>query len=245
MIGVGRASCVPGPPSLRTGQADFPHPALQLVVLPQRGPRIPMRRLRVGEQPTIGLAGSGPANTPPRGDLGRRAASQDGSSRVPQDRACPTGLALAGTRGRWRLRLAGSHVSTFLHPFARRELPRFFATMGVLTPGRLSSPPRSPCFACRTVLTVPPPTTPCLRCRRFDTRFGFSSTARPLGLSAAGVGFAFHSQARRDTWPNRVRHPADRSFTSWCSPPRLAATQFQFGCGPEALGPEGTCTPLT
>ena len=26
-----------GPPSLRTGQADFPHPALQLVVLPQRG----------------------------------------------------------------------------------------------------------------------------------------------------------------------------------------------------------------
>ena len=206
---------------------------------------MPRRRLRSGEQPTIGPAGCMPARTPPRGVHSRRAATRDGSTRIPQDRACPASLALAGTRGRRRLRLVGSHVSTFLHPFARRALPRVLATMGVLTPGRLSSPPRSPCFACRAVLTVPPPTTPCLRRRRFRTRFGFSSTARPLSPSAAGVGFAFHSQARRDTGPNRVRHPADRPFTSCCSPPRLAATQLQFGYGPEALGPEGTCTPLT
>jgi hypothetical protein len=33
-IGVGTALCRP---SLRTGLADFPHPALQLVVLPRRG----------------------------------------------------------------------------------------------------------------------------------------------------------------------------------------------------------------
>lgn len=39
------------PPSLRTGLADFPHPALQLMVLPQRG----LNELRSGipqiEQP--------------------------------------------------------------------------------------------------------------------------------------------------------------------------------------------------
>jgi len=35
-IGVGRTEW-PRPPSLRTGLADLPHPALQLVVLPQRG----------------------------------------------------------------------------------------------------------------------------------------------------------------------------------------------------------------
>ena len=31
------------------------------------------------------------------------------------------------------------HTSTFLHPFARRALPRVTATMGALTPGRLSA----------------------------------------------------------------------------------------------------------
>ena len=36
-IGVGRTGCLPGPPSLRTGRAVLPHPALQSVVLPPGG----------------------------------------------------------------------------------------------------------------------------------------------------------------------------------------------------------------
>jgi len=35
------------------------------------------------------------------------------------------------------VRRPGLHASTFLHPFAPRELPRFLATMGALRPGRL------------------------------------------------------------------------------------------------------------
>ena len=56
-------------------------------------------------------------------------------------------------------------------------------------------------------------------------------------------GFAMESQARRNTTPNRVRHPTDRQFASGCSPPRLAATQL-----PSATElwhtPTRTCTVL-
>src|SRR5258708_21699792 len=41
------------------------------------------------------------------------------------------------------------------------------------------------------------------------------------------LGFAFYSQAHHDNKPNRVRYPADESFTSHCSPPRLTATQLR------------------
>lgn len=40
-------------------------------------------------------------------------------------------------------------------------------------------------------------------------------------------GFALRSQARRVAGPNRVRQPADWSFASRYSPPRLAATQLR------------------
>jgi hypothetical protein len=42
------------------------------------------------------------------------------------------------------------------------------------------------------------------------------------------LGFAITQQAHHDDRPNRVRHyPTDWSFTSCCSPPRLATTQLQ------------------
>src|SRR5947209_16922062 len=61
LIGVGRTGWFPGPPSLRTGHADLPHPALRLVVLPPRG----LTGLRIGcgkgEQPLLSKEGIGPA----------------------------------------------------------------------------------------------------------------------------------------------------------------------------------------
>ena len=44
-------------------------------------------------------------------------------------------------------------------------------------------------------------------------------------------GFAIHVQARRNTPPYRVRHPADRQFASGCSPPSLATTQLPSATG--------------
>ena len=48
----------------------------------------------------------------------------------------------------------------------------------------------------------------------------------PAQRRARVSGFATRSQARRNTPPNRVRHPTDRPFASGYSPPRLATTQL-------------------
>src|SRR3954462_7543872 len=57
----GREGRLPGPPSLRTGLADLPHPALRLVVLPPRG----LTELGVGcgkgKQPLLSKEGIRPA----------------------------------------------------------------------------------------------------------------------------------------------------------------------------------------
>ena len=50
------------------------------------------------------------------------------------------------------------------------------------------------------------------------------TSARPVG--PCGPGFAINEQARRNTPPNRVRHPTGCPFASGCSPPHLAATQL-------------------
>ncbi len=42
-----------------------------------------------------------------------------------------------------------------------------------------------------------------------------------VGLRHRGCGLAVNGR------PYRVRHPTDRSFTSWCSPPPLTRTQFR------------------
>jgi hypothetical protein len=126
-------------PSLRTGLADFPHPALRSVVLPQRG-----------------LKESYMDIPKPTKTINPKHFSYDLDSHMPH----PTWETFQHT---WQLKkmlspihMAGTsqllsprghsqecvfishnlHASTFLHPFTPRALPRFFATMGALTPDR-------------------------------------------------------------------------------------------------------------
>ena len=67
---------------------------------------------------------------------------------------------------------------------------------------------------------IPPPTTWCARMPLCQ------SPQRIRSVPHGNPGFALHEQARRNTPPNRVRHPAGCLFASGCSPPRLAATQL-------------------
>ena len=53
------------------------------------------------------------------------------------------------------------------------------------------------------------------------------------------LGFAFPTQAHRAIGPKRVRHPADYSFASRCSPPPLARTQFLSTSGRSVIAREG------
>jgi hypothetical protein len=230
---------LPLPPN-RTG--GFPASGSPVGGLTSKRTVKPVRRLRIGEQPTTGPNGVTPPDTPRPGAHSRRAAPQSGSTQVPQDRACPARLALSGTHGRWWHRPVGSHVSTFLHPFARRALPRFLATMGVLTPGRLSSPPRSPCFtwlAFRPFRLQPPS-----GCRlSFCTR-PLSSTARlprasgRLWLRSWLAGSPpFQAESSSSSY-GPVVHLLQLSTS-----PRGDAVAFGFR--PERVCLEGTYTPLT
>jgi hypothetical protein len=54
------------------------------------------------------------------------------------------------------------------------------------------------------------------------------------GFARRHLGFAVGQRARRDDRPNRVRHPTDRSFASWCSPPPLTGTQFLSATEPKS-----------
>ena len=65
---------------------------------------------------------------------------------------------------------------------------------------------------------IPSPTTSC-------ARTSLCQSPQRVRLPC-GPGFATNEQARRNTPPNRVRHPTGCSFASGCSPPRLAATQL-------------------
>ncbi len=73
---------------------------------------------------------------------------------------------------------------------------------------------------------IPPPNTPCTPDIACERSFRLSSF-----LLLEFQGFAIDSQARRRIRPNRVRHPADWSFVSGCSPPRLSATQLPSTSG--------------
>jgi hypothetical protein len=67
-----------------------------------------------------------------------------------------------------------------------------------------------------------------------------------VGPTVAERASPLASRLAKHTRPNRVRHPADRRFTSGCSPPHLAVTQFPSITGALRTGClEGTCTPQT
>jgi hypothetical protein len=145
-----------------------------------------------------------------------------------------------------------SYLSTFLHPFAPRALPRFSALTGALTPAQ---------EALRTLIrgNEHPP---------YPRQVSLVHTARPSMHSVtkhlarpaiasplptqrgrlpdlySGLDFALNPQARRYARPNRVRYPTDCMFASGCSPPRLAATQLPLAIRERASPGEGTFTPL-
>jgi len=108
--------------------------------------------------------------------------------------------------------------STFLRPFAPRPLRRFFATADALTPDRLSPAGQVSPVHPDDLPTIPSPTTP----RSPTVAFARYPSARRASRIPPGLGFALHSQARRNARPNRVRllrtgrlppgasHPASR-----------------------------------
>ncbi len=97
--------------------------------------------------------------------------------------------------------LSGTHVSTFLPPFAPHPLRRFNATMEALTPVCLFPAYRSPCFTHSSVQTIPSPNTVCspvvalypLPCSQLDR----SPISRP---------FAFSSSSGQRQNGSRLRH---------------------------------------
>jgi len=157
-------------PSLRTGRAGLPHPALQLVVLPPRG-------LAKGRQAVVRSTPYSPrrAAVPPPlvpESASRRAGYGPGGAPV-YHRGVSALLSPMGTRGGVRSQARAELTSTFLRPLAPRALPRFVATMDALTPARpalrmgahehRSNTEQVSRIHLPDLPSVPPPTTWCVR----------------------------------------------------------------------------------
>ena len=128
-----------GPSPLRTGRAVLPHPALQLMVLPQRGLTVEFVGRPQAKQPTTRKVGIGACSDSvvqsrqhapcPHARFGPRPAGADLS----------VGSSLRSPRRprhyvRFGFLACGHGPSIFLRPLARPALPGFTATMGALTP---------------------------------------------------------------------------------------------------------------
>jgi len=144
------------------------------------------------------------------------------------------------------------YPSTFLHPFAPRALPRFFALTGALTPAQralrtLTRGNEHPPYSRQVSLvhTARP------SMHSVTKHLARPAIASPLpaqrdrlpGL-CPGLDFALNPKARRYARPNRVRHnPTDCMFASGCSPPHLTAAQLPLATRERASLGEGTFTP--
>ena len=125
----GRESARKHSPSLRTGRADLPHPALQSVVLPPRGV---MSDARDRGRPHRGFGGKPhPLERVITMGNSQRASARPRRRRVEH----PTGSARRHW-GRGVCSLPRCSPSTFLRPLAPGPLRPFFATMDALTPAR-------------------------------------------------------------------------------------------------------------
>jgi hypothetical protein len=143
-------------------------------------------------------------------------------------------------------------TSTFLHPFAPRVLPRFFAPTGALTPAQealrtlIRGNEHPPCPGQVSLIHRTRPSMHSVTIHLTRPIIASPLPAqrdRLLGL-CPGLDFAFGQQAHRYARPNRVCHPTDCMFASGCSPPRLAATQLPLATRERASPTEGTSTPL-
>jgi len=146
-----------------------------------------------------------------------------------------------------------TYLSTFLHPFAPRALPRFSTTTGALTPaqGALRTLMRGnelpPYPRQISLIHMTQPSLPSVP--KHLTRPVIASplpTPRDrLPGPCPGLDFALNPEARRYARPNRVRpNPTDCRFASGCSPPRLLATQLPLATRERASPREGTFIPL-
>src|SRR6201997_403562 len=97
VIGVGRSGC-PASPSLRTGLADLPHPALRLVVSPARGLADRLIGFLQTEQPTLGKEAVGPARLICTANIGNPSPLLLLAQQAPQPAAYPTVQVAEGPR---------------------------------------------------------------------------------------------------------------------------------------------------
>ncbi len=132
--------------------------------------------------------------------------------------------------------------STFLRPFAPRELPRFNATMNALTPGqstRVALPAHVSLLYESNLPDVPTPTTPC-RPRHREFAFHVSVQPRiaafqprliPHGILYGTSASPLRSRLAAATGRIEFTFVSDHPFAFRCSPPRFTATQFRSATG--------------
>ena len=131
-------------------------------------------------------------------------------------------LTLTGTSGATLCSRCGSHASTFLPPFPRRDFA--FRAFSGSPPQRYYGdsdsctahlPCRSPRLPRHTFLSF-----------RLQPRELPGHRLTPRQRDQRFSDFALSEQARRSSPPNRVRSPTDRQFASGCSPRRFEPTQL-------------------
>ncbi len=111
--------------------------------------------------------------------------------------------------------------------------------METLTPRQVSSCRGLPASRHTSLRTILPPNTPRPPIDAF-TRYPSARWVSPHGGKASPLASRLAGYVK----PNRVRHPADWSLTSGCSPPRLAATQLPSVSRPESVCLERICTSI-
>jgi hypothetical protein len=128
--------------------------------------------------------------------------------------------------------------STFLRPFAPRELPRFNATMNALTPEQstlVALPAQVSLLYESNLPDVPTPTTPC-RPRHHEFVFHVSVQPRitafrqrsiPREILYGTSASPLSSRLAATTGRIEFTFVSDRPFAFRCSPPRLTTTQFR------------------
>ena len=173
-----------------------------------------------------------------------------GIHRGQQTLVLPARIARAGTDADWRGLTPIRHGSTFLRPFAPDRLPvlrRYYERSDFCSAGSLArvSMNASPSPEQISLLhvhgrpdhSVANHLTP--HRRRFPTLPLSTTVALPTQSQTSPLTSRLVGYAR----PNRVRHPTDWSFTSGCSPPRLAATQLPLVTGRRAHAWGGLAPP--
>ena len=163
-----------------------------------------------------------------------------GSAHQHLARTSPARLGLPSTgAGDWSSGVSFTHPPS-CGPSLHGRYPASTLPMAALTPAPRGSRPFAPdagLFGSSTTASV---RSAANHPGRPDIAFArYPSACRAPRPFPTGLGFVTCKQTRRRHRPNRVCHPADRSFTSSCSRPRLAATPFPSVTGWRAWARQG------